>query len=78
MRHTAAHDAVRAARRGLSGKGLHRGPGRIAGCGCEKFFERGVIHGRGEEISLAKFAAKLFEVSELAARFDALGNYLQV
>jgi hypothetical protein len=62
----------------LSGKGLHGGPDRIAGCGCEKFFECGVIHGPGEEIPLAKFAAELLEVSELAARFDALGNYLQV
>ena len=69
---------MRSARRGLPGKGLHGGPGRIAGCGCEKFFERGVIHRPGEEISLAKFAAELFEGSELAARFDALGNYFQI
>ena len=37
-----------------------------------------MIHGPGEEISLAKFAAELFEGSELAARFDALGNYFQI
>src|SRR6202789_3476539 len=46
--------------------------------GCEKFLQRFPVDGWGVEITLAEFAAELFEMGLLAGCFDAFGNHFEV